>query len=113
MDPLEADIENRRAAIRRMPKGKPRITCRKGSLGLGRNLAEDLVDISQTGVRLIVNAALVKGDEVELIVNSAGLPRPLQFLGDVVWAAASGDNRYSIGVKFRKHLSYDEFSRLT
>lgn len=113
MDPLGMSLENRRVAVRRSPKGKPRVTCRKGSLGLGRNLAEDLVDLSQTGVRLIVNAALVKGDEVELIITSNGLTRPLQLVGDVVWAAPGEDKRYAVGVKFRKHLTHDEFGRLT
>src|SRR5256885_2178544 len=50
--------KNRRANPRRAPKGSTRVTCRRGSLGLGPNLALSLLDVSETGARLLVKEPL-------------------------------------------------------
>lgn len=103
---------NRRSSIRRPPRGKARVTCLKGSLGLGRNLAKSLLDISETGARLILTAALARGDEVEVTLSSPNLPRPIRLLGNVIRSIPDGEGHFAVGVRFQKSVNYAELSRL-
>ncbi|HEV3258845.1 MAG TPA: PilZ domain-containing protein [Gemmataceae bacterium] len=105
--------KNRRQSIRRMPKGKPRISCLKGSLGLGRNIGAAVLDISETGIRMIVSVPLEKRQEIEVTVEGPAQPHPVKLMADVVWCVATADNRYCIGARFQKHLNYADFGRLT
>jgi len=105
--------KNRRVSIRRMPRGKPRVSCLKGSLGLGRNIGETVLDLSETGVRLVVSTALDDGQEIEVILQGQGQPSRIKVLANVVWCVPAADGRYCIGARFQKYLSYADFGRLT
>ncbi len=49
----------------RQPFGRTlRVTCRKGALDLGPNLAVELLKMSETGIRVVVRDALAVGQEV-------------------------------------------------
>ncbi len=52
---------NRRLAQRRPAKHRVKIVCRRGALDLGPNLAVSLLDVSETGARLIVKEAVQPG----------------------------------------------------
>jgi hypothetical protein len=49
---------NRRASRRLRPRGKVKVTCRKGTLDLGPNVAVGLLDVSETGCRVMLREAL-------------------------------------------------------
>jgi len=105
--------KNRRQSIRRTPKGKPRVTCLKGSMGLGRNIGEAVLDLSETGVRLIVTIPLEVRQEIEVTLQGAVQPSPVKLLANVVWCVPTADNHYCVGARFQKYLNYAEFGRLT
>ena len=79
-------VRNRRNERRCPPKRSVKVTCRKGALGLGPNLALSLLDVSETGVRLIVKEELKARQEVEITLLGIGQQRPLQVMGAVVWS---------------------------
>jgi hypothetical protein len=85
--------------------GGGRIECRRGSHGLGADLARAAVDLSQTGACLVLKAALERGQEVELIIHGHGLPRPLRRLGRVVWAVPADDG-CRVGIHFANPIPY-------
>jgi hypothetical protein len=55
---------NRRGSRRQQAKKSAAATCQKGSLGLGANLALSVLDVSETGIRLLARAALRTGQQV-------------------------------------------------
>jgi hypothetical protein len=98
---------DRRASRRRPPRDWVRIECRKGAHGLGRNIGKQFLDLSETGVRLLVSAELQVGDEAEIILTGVGsLNKPLKRVGKVIWAFKTDEDLYCVGLRFAKPLAY-------
>src|SRR5262249_8490810 len=114
-DPVKRSTSpaDRRASRRRPPRGSIRIECRKGAYGLGRNLSKQFLDLSETGVRLLVSAELRPEDEVEVILTGAGSMRPLKRIGRGIWAFKAGEAGYCAGLRFDKPLSYVHVQQLS
>ena len=104
---------NRRGSIRKKPKGKVQIECRKGVTGLGTNLALMIWDISQTGACLVAQSGLDVHDEVELLISSIGSPRKIKIHATVVWLEPLDPQRVSMGVRFHKPLTYLDMQQFT
>ncbi len=81
-------------------------------MGFGPNIAEAILDISQSGARLLLRAAVPIGKEVEVQLLGRGEARPVKLLAQVVWIAATENERYAAGLRFNKILAYAELSRL-
>src|SRR5438128_2163012 len=64
MSDTPAKQPNRRHSRRQPPKGSVRAFCRKGTLGLGPNIAVRLLDLSEGGAQLVVSEELQPGQEV-------------------------------------------------
>ena len=103
---------NRRIASRQKPKGSTKVTCHKGLLGLGPNLAVSLLDLSETGVRLVVKSALEKGQEIEIGLLGLNHPRPIKLPAVVAWSVPAADGTYCLGARFQKRLTYGDFLQL-
>jgi hypothetical protein len=102
----QTTTKNRRANPRRAPKRSTRVTCRRGSLGLGPNIALSLLDVSETGARLLVKRPLVRGAEIELGLLAPGSVRASTLPAVVIWAVETADGTHCIGVQFQKRLTY-------
>lgn len=98
--------KNRRRCRRRPPRGRVRVTCRRGGLDLGPNLALSVLDLSEAGVRLVVKTPLEPGREVSVGLEGQSHSRPILRVGAVVWCLAAADGAYCIGVRFEKELPY-------
>jgi hypothetical protein len=98
---------SRRIAIRRTIK----IVCRRGSLDLGKDIALQMLDLSEDGVRLVLREAVRPNEEVCLTLSSLALVRPLKRMGNVAWVA-SADGTFCAGVRLQKRLPYADLSRL-
>lgn len=107
----EKQRSNRRSARRHKPCGT--IECRKGSVGLGPNLAVALLDISETGLRMLAKTVFQKGEDVEITLVSKRHARPLRMMADVAWCVEAADGQYCVGLSFRRRLMYMEFQNLT
>ena len=109
----EQVTRNRRAFHRRQPKGKVKITCRRGAADMGPNLALELLDLSETGVRLVVQAELKEKTEVSIGVEALVHRRPIVRTGRVVWCLPTADERFCIGVRLDKYLPYQDIRMLS
>jgi hypothetical protein len=107
-----SSLANRRRSRRWLASGHVKTECRKGAHGLGRNLAVTTLDLSETGARLLVRAAMAPGEDVEVLLAGVGVARALKRVGKVVWALLLSDGSHAIGVVFDKRLSYAELQRL-
>jgi hypothetical protein len=105
--------QNRRGAMRRRPRGKPRVECRLGTSGLRPNLAEKLLDLSQTGASLLVKQELSPGVEVEVRLISPGRPKPFQAAALVVRSIPAEDGKHTLSVHFEHPLDYATWQQLT
>ena len=112
MDQAEPIPKQRRATPRRKPKGATRVVCRKGTLGLGPNLALSLLDLSEWGVCLVVGDFLTKGQEIEVVLSTPGCPRDVCRLGNVVWSFADRDGTCRIGVRLRQRIEFTQLQDL-
>lgn len=109
----EPQQNNRRGMVRKPPRGKVVVECRKGAMGLGPNMGLSLWDVSQTGACVVTKPGVKVKDEVELVISTTGLPRPIKMLGDVVWVDELDKERQSVGIRFHKPLGFAELSKLT
>ncbi len=108
----EKDQKNRRRWPRKKPRSTAKVECRKGTLGLGLNLAVSLLDISEAGVRLILKAGLNFGDEVEIVIRDFGPSNSIKRVGDVMWCLPLQDGRFCVGVRFEKWISFGEIQQV-
>jgi hypothetical protein len=99
--------------MRRLPKCSVRVTCRKGTLDLGKSLALGVLDISETGIRLLVSEPLNSDQEVAITLDSINHLRPLRIIGRVVWCMETANKQYCTGIRFDKRLRYMEVTKLT
>lgn len=104
---------NRRASRRHKPKRSTKAVVLKGAYGLGRNMALSLLDVSETGARLLIQEPLAPGQEVEITFESIALHRPVKRSATVVWCVAAEDGTYGVGVRFEKFLGFTDWQALT
>ena len=109
MTPAGAKPRNRRTTQRRRPRTTIKVECRKGSSGLGPNLGVHALDISESGVRLIVSEQLEPLSEVEIIINGYGMRSSIKRHGNVRWVVKLEDGTYGVGVEFQKRLIYRDW----
>lgn len=95
---------DRRAADRSPAKGSTRVRCRKGRTGIGSDIALSVMDVSRTGVRLMVSCRLHPGDAVLLRFATRGDPLTVQRIGTVRWCVKT-DWSYCTGIELETPLA--------
>src|SRR5689334_15898842 len=103
---------NRRRCRRLKPKSSTKASCFRGVMGLGKNLAVTLLDLSEEGVRLLLKEPLPVGQEVEVHLDSLQHRRPLKVSGQVVWSVPAADGSCCVGVQFSKSVRYADVTSL-
>ena len=104
--------QDRRAMRRRPLKRGVTLTVRKGTMGLGPNLAVGGVELSHDGIRVRIKDQLKRGDEVELGLTGIGCGKPMTLIADVRWCRVEesddGATVFFLGAKFRRRLAHAE-----
>lgn len=103
---------NRRLNRRQQPKRTTKATCRLGVIGTGPNLTLAILDVSETGLRLLVKSPLEPGRQVEVTLEALWRHQPLCVPAEVVWCIPTADGKHCTGLKFSKRLSYADFQAL-
>src|SRR5688500_7462579 len=103
---------NRRVSPRRRPKNGAKVSCQKGSLGLGPNLALSVVDVSETGMRLILKSPREKGQVVEINLTVPGHPRPVKLPAVIVWSVPEPGGSCRVGARFQRSLNYRDLLQI-
>jgi hypothetical protein len=109
---MDTATKNRRAARRFPPRGKVKVTCHRGSSDLGASLAIGLLDVSESGARLLVRTALERDQEVSLTLEGMGHLRPLKITGRIVWCLPTATGQFCVGTRFDKFLPYRELTKI-
>jgi hypothetical protein len=112
-DPTPDPDKNHRLSRRRAITRKIGIEFRKGSMGLGPDLAMDLQDISEDGLGIRLKVAVAAGDEAEIVLTAPGTRKAFKLLGEVRWCRDAGDGSFHVGVKLRRRLAYVELTDLS
>ena len=107
-----SSMANRRTSSRRPPRGNVTMEVRKGTLGLGNNVAVLFLDLSEGGVRLVVNEDLDRQQEVSVHISAYGLKKPLKAIGAVRWVMPLDNGLFCIGIQFEKRLPYRDVTTL-
>jgi hypothetical protein len=102
---------NRRNSRRLPPRKTVKTECRKGTLGLGVNLAEACRDLSEGGVCLILKAPVDPNLEVEVLINGHGV-RAIKRAGRVCWTHSLDDGRVLVGVQFQGLVPFADVQNL-
>lgn len=102
------DVRNRRTSPRRKIRSSAKVECRRGTLGLGPNLAAELLNISESGAGLILKCPLKTDDSVEFLVSDHGLRKAIKQSAKVCWCLQLHDGRYCAGLSFEKWLPFSD-----
>ena len=111
-DTPDSTYANRRKSPRRRPRSAVRVECRKGSSGFGNNLVAAVLDVSDTGARLVLTEAVEPRAEVEIIIAGYGLKDPIKRIGTIRWLVKMENGQFCIGVEFQKRLVYRDWQNL-
>ncbi len=113
MPELATPNRERRLSPRRPARGVLKAVCRQGALEPGPNLALSVLDLSETGARLVIREPLAPGRKVYVNLEGAGNSRPILRGGDVVWSLPTADGTFCVGVNFHKRLQPGDLLSLT
>src|SRR5262245_35665094 len=106
-DKKDTATDDRRIVRRRPLKRGVAITVRKGTLGLGPNLAAGGEELSLDGIQLRVKCEMKKGDEIEIGLTGIGRSKPVMLVAEVRWCREDDEtDTFFIGAKFRGRLVY-------
>ncbi len=106
-------LRNRRSSLRAIPRSSVKVECRRGSTGLGANLAASFLDLSEGGLRLIVKVPLKVQDEVEILLAGFGMRQTIKRFANVAWALPLEDGQTCVGLQFQKRLPYQEVAQFS
>ncbi len=112
-EPIAEPHKDHRRMKRKSAKKSISVSCRKGMMGLGPNLAIRLADVSVDGAQIIVKTRLANGEVVEVSFSAPGLPPTLSREGTVAWCSDTDPSGFHIGVRFRSPLAYEHVFHMT
>src|SRR5262249_53698336 len=104
-------------------KSSTRIECRRGTSGLGHNLALHVMAISESTIDLVTQEPLYRGEEVEVLLSDISLAKPIRRVGRVKTFAfydspkQRADSTLGVGeaavIAFDKPLHFADIQRLS
>jgi hypothetical protein len=103
---------NRRLDRRANVRPSVKVICRKGTLDLGANIAIAVLDVSETGVRLIVKERLTANQELSISLEPAHSRAAVRRIANVAWCVESSDEKFVVGAHFDKRMPYSEWQKL-
>ena len=71
-----------------------------------------MLDVSDTGARLIVSQALDLQAEVETLISGYGMKKSIKRLAYVRWQLTLETGQFCTGVEFQKRLAYRDWQNL-
>ncbi len=108
----ETKLSNRRRSRREKTRSSVKVQCRKDALGMGPNLTSKVLDISDSGVRMVINESLDPMSEVEILIDGYGMKGPIKRVGNIRWLVTLDTGEFCVGIEFQKALNYREWLNL-
>jgi hypothetical protein len=81
-------------------------------MDLGVDISLGILDVSETGIRLLVGQKLNQDDEVTVTLDSPNIGRPLRIVSRVAWCVQTRNNIYCAGIQFDKRLRYMDITSM-
>jgi PilZ domain len=106
--PLSATWPERRRFKRWPAHPKARVGVRRGHPGAGPDLGARLVNVSEDGVGVWVEALLIPGEAVEITLRRPRAARLLVIAGTTAWCRPAAGGLYQAGVRLTRSLTADE-----
>jgi hypothetical protein len=108
----ETPWADRRMADRRPPRYGTRVQVRRGGLGVGPDVAVELLDVSAGGARVRVRGRLHPGDRVLVALTPPGGKWESGGPAEVRWCAAEPDDTAQVGLRFHRSLLERQLAEL-
>jgi hypothetical protein len=110
----ESGAEQRRSRLIRrwQPRRQARVACHRGMSDLRPDVALALLDLSESGARLVSREALPPGQRVYLMLEGPGSGRVSRRQGVVAWSVPAADGTHCVGVKLLRRLGSEELRDL-
>jgi hypothetical protein len=96
---------------RRAPLGGVTASVRRGTMGLGPELATGLLYLTDDSACVRLTAPLTDGDEAELVLTQANGHRT-KLVVETRWCAMLGNRNYLVKLQFRRSLPHRELAEL-
>ncbi len=106
-----APRQNTRRSRRQPPKGSTKFRAFRNAMGLGPNIAVSILDVSETGIRLVLKEELRQQTEFMIEFEPVGA-RPIKVAARVVWTLPLADGNTCVGAAFAKNLAYADLLAL-
>jgi hypothetical protein len=113
VEPARLPMKDHRRMKRKLARKSVSVICRKGTLGLGPNLAVRMHDLSVDGAQLVINSPLAKGDVIEVCFSAPGIFGKLSREATVAWCSDTLPEGYRIGARFQRPLAYEQVFQMT
>ena len=112
MDNPSCPNERRSSQRLRPANSAAHITCQRGELFLGPNVAAALVDACEGGVGILSRESLAVGERMSVSLEGIGTGTVLR-LGRVAWCAPADGGGFRAGVELDAPLEYAELVTLS
>jgi hypothetical protein len=103
---------NRRRNRRLEPKRTTKAAVYTNAMGLGRNIFVAVLDVSESGIRLVVKEALKPDQEIALDLEGLGHRRAFKVGARVIWSVPTADSNFCVGLEFQRTLPYADVALL-
>jgi hypothetical protein len=115
-DSAPTTTQDHRLKRRKTARSTLRLQARRGTMGLGKNLALEVIDINEDGIGFHASEELKQGEDLELILTKPGVNRILKMVGEVRWCCQLPEEEedeapaFLIGVKLRNRIAYADLT---
>ena len=107
-----AEEPTQRSSLRQPAEATIWLQCGRVGAALTVNLANGLLDLSESGLQVLAREPLQAGDLLEVVLGSSATERPVTRRGEVRWIEPVGGEACCAGIRFTEPLSAVEFAAL-
>ena len=110
--PIATTKPNKRRSRRSASKTSTCLRIYRTAMGLGPNIASSLLDLSETGLRVVLKEAVTVGQEVEVNLERV-TGQTSKSSANVVWVIPATDGTFVVGLRLQKTLEYSDLQVLS
>lgn len=103
---------DRRLYDRLPAKEGSRAEIRRWGISAGPDLAEELVDLSEVGIRVRLQTAVRRGERLDVTLWLPGALWCIRSMGIVCWSVIGADRLTLVGIHLRRRLTAQDFRQL-
>jgi hypothetical protein len=112
MSLLESMQRSRRRSRRQSPRHEITLEWRRNTWGFAHRV-DELLDISQDGIRIATRGDLAVGDQVEIHISGVARRHVIQRAARVVWALPAEGGFVCAGLRFLRSLPLADVAAMT